>query len=58
MVVGWPYYTIEKFGWDERMIGISLAVVGLATGIVQAGLVRWAIPKLGMERCVYTGLGV
>jgi len=56
--VGWPYYTIEKFGWNERMIGISLAVVGLATGIVQAGLVRVAIPKLGMERCVYTGLGV
>jgi DHA1 family tetracycline resistance protein-like MFS transporter len=56
--VGWPYYTIEKFGWDEKMIGVSLAVVGLATGIVQAGLVRLAIPKLGMERCVYTGLGV
>jgi DHA1 family tetracycline resistance protein-like MFS transporter len=56
--VGWPYYTIEKFGWSERMIGVSLAVVGLATGIVQAGLVRVLIPRLGMERCVYAGLGV
>jgi DHA1 family tetracycline resistance protein-like MFS transporter len=55
--VGWPYYTIEKFGWNERMIGASLAVVGLATGLVQGGLVRLAIPKLGLERCVYTGLG-
>jgi len=56
--VGWPYYTIEKFGWDERMIGVSLAVVGVATAIVQAGVVRLAIPRLGMERCVYTGLGI
>jgi len=55
--VGWPYYTIEKFGWNERMIGFSLAVVGLGTGIVQGGLVRVAIPRLGLERSIYTGLG-
>jgi len=53
----WGYYTMEKFKWDEAMIGISLAIVGLAVAIVQGGLVRVAIPKLGQERSVYVGLG-
>ncbi|MFM8914322.1 MAG: TCR/Tet family MFS transporter, partial [Flammeovirgaceae bacterium] len=25
----WSYYTIEKFNWSERMIGLSLAAVGI-----------------------------
>jgi DHA1 family tetracycline resistance protein-like MFS transporter len=52
----WPYYTIEKFGWDTRMIGISLAVVGISFAIVQGGLIRIIIPKLGNQRSVYVGL--
>ncbi|HOY07619.1 MAG TPA: TCR/Tet family MFS transporter [Saprospiraceae bacterium] len=54
----WSYYTMEKFQWDERMVGISLSFVGLITAIVQAGLIRIIIPKLGQERGVYVGLGL
>ncbi|HNP95936.1 MAG TPA: TCR/Tet family MFS transporter [Cyclobacteriaceae bacterium] len=54
----WSYYTIERFHWDERMIGISLTVVGLVMAIVQGGLIRVIIPKLGQERSVYVGLGL
>lgn len=54
----WSYYTMEKFKWDERMVGISLSVVGLITAIVQAGLIRVIIPRLGQERGVYVGLGM
>ncbi|MEQ8302484.1 MAG: TCR/Tet family MFS transporter [Cyclobacteriaceae bacterium] len=54
----WSYYTIEKFDWDERMIGISLTVVGLVFAIVQGGLIRIIIPKLGNERSVYVGLSL
>ncbi len=54
----WSYYTMEKFKWDERMVGISLSFVGLLTAIVQAGLIRIIIPKLGQERGVYVGLGL
>jgi len=54
----WSYYTIEKFQWDERMIGISLAVVGIVFAVVQGGLIRVIIPKLGQERSVYVGLGM
>ncbi len=53
----WVYYTMEKFKWDPRMVGISLAVVGLVFAIVQGGLIRIIIPKLGQQRSVYVGLG-
>ncbi|MGE0771272.1 MAG: TCR/Tet family MFS transporter [Cyclobacteriaceae bacterium] len=54
----WAYYTIEKFHWDERMIGISLTVVGIVIAIVQGGLIRVIIPWLGQERSVYVGLAL
>jgi DHA1 family tetracycline resistance protein-like MFS transporter len=40
------------------MIGISLAVVGLLIGAVQAGLVRVVNPRIGNERSIYLGLGL
>lgn len=52
----WPYYTMEKFGWDSKMIGISLAVVGICFAIIQGGLIRIIIPRLGNQRSVYVGL--
>jgi DHA1 family tetracycline resistance protein-like MFS transporter len=47
---------MKKFQWDERMIGFSLAFVGLLTGIVQGGLTRILIPKLGTNKAVYLGI--
>lgn len=52
----WTYYTMEKFNWDERTVGYSLGVVGLLVAIVQGGLIRFTIPKLGQKRSVYIGL--
>ncbi|GAB3587490.1 TCR/Tet family MFS transporter [Hymenobacter daeguensis] len=52
----WTFYTILKFGWTEKMVGNSLAVIGLFTGLVQGGLVRVAIPKLGATRAIVIGL--
>jgi MFS transporter, DHA1 family, tetracycline resistance protein len=54
----WSYYTIEKFHWTERTIGASLAVIGLAIALVQGGLIRLVIPRLGQQRSVYTGLAL
>ena len=53
----WSFYVIEKFKWSPGMIGISLAVVGLVFAVVQGGLIRIIIPKLGQARSVYVGLG-
>ncbi|MEP1150488.1 MAG: TCR/Tet family MFS transporter [Balneola sp.] len=52
----WTYYTMEKFLWDEKMVGISLGVVGLCVAIVQGGLTRIVIPKIGEVKSVYLGL--
>jgi len=54
----WSYYTIEKFGWNETKIGISLGVVGLMYAMVQGWLIRILIPKLGPQRSVYVGLAL
>ncbi len=52
----WSFFTIERFNWSEKMIGISLGVVGLLVGAVQGGLIRYINPRLGNEKSVYTGL--
>jgi MFS transporter, DHA1 family, tetracycline resistance protein len=54
----WAFYTMEKFKWDDRMVGISLAFVGTMFAIVQGFLIRKIIPRLGNYRSVYVGLGL
>lgn len=52
----WTYFTMERFGWNEAMVGYSLGVVGLLVAVVQGGLIRIVIPKIGQKRSVYAGL--
>jgi DHA1 family tetracycline resistance protein-like MFS transporter len=52
----WSYYTMLKFGWDEKWVGYSLGFVGLLIAIVQGLLIRLTIPKLGQKWSIYTGL--
>ena len=52
----WNFFTIYRFKWTEGMVGISLAVVGLLVGAVQAGLTRVINPRLGNEKSIYLGL--
>jgi DHA1 family tetracycline resistance protein-like MFS transporter len=52
----WTYFTIEKFKWNETQVGYSLGFVGLMIAIVQGGLIRLIIPKLGQVNALYTGL--
>lgn len=54
----WSYFTMYQFNWDEKMVGISLGVVGLLVGLVQGVLMRWINPKLGNEKSIYLGLAL
>jgi MFS transporter, DHA1 family, tetracycline resistance protein len=54
----WAFFVTYQFNWSEKMIGISLGVVGLLVGLVQGGLIRLTNPWLGNERSVYIGLGL
>jgi DHA1 family tetracycline resistance protein-like MFS transporter len=52
----WTYYTMSKFHWNEAWVGYSLGFVGLSVAVVQGGLIRVAIPKLGKQRSIWIGL--
>jgi DHA1 family tetracycline resistance protein-like MFS transporter len=54
----WNFFTIYRFQWSEKMVGISLAIVGVLVGAVQAGLTRIIIPKIGNEKSIYLGLSL
>ncbi|TKK67730.1 TCR/Tet family MFS transporter [Ilyomonas limi] len=54
----WNYYTMYKFGWSEKLVGISLGVIGVLVALVQGWLIRYINPKLGNEKSVYVGLGL
>ncbi len=52
----WSYFTMYRFNWNEKMVGFSLALIGLLVALVQAGLIRIVNPKLGNHRSAYIGL--
>lgn len=51
----WSYYVMEKFSRNEAWVGYSLGAFGLATIIVQGGLIRLIIPRLGQRKSVIIG---
>jgi DHA1 family tetracycline resistance protein-like MFS transporter len=52
----WALYCQLRFDWGPSQVGLSLAAVGLASGLVQGGLVRVVVPKLGERRTVLLAL--
>ena len=54
----WTFFSIEKFGWSETIIGLSLGMFGVLIAIVQGGLIRVINPRLGNEKSVYVGLAL
>lgn len=54
----WSYFTMYQLHWDEKMVGISLGIIGLLVGIVQGGLIRWINPKLGNEKSIFFGIAL
>jgi len=51
-------YTDYRYGWGPQIVGYSLGVVGLCTGVVQAVLVRRWMPWLGERRMMLVGVGL
>lgn len=52
----WTYFTIEKFSWSESQIGLSLGCAGVFMILVQAFLIRWAIPAFGAYKAGILGM--
>lgn len=53
----WTFFCIERFSWNEKMIGFSLAFVGISVAIVQGGLIGFTTKKLGVKKSIFIGLG-
>ena len=51
----WTYFTKERFNWSDQEIGWSLTFVGFMIALVQGGLTRILIPKLGTKNSIYVG---
>jgi DHA1 family tetracycline resistance protein-like MFS transporter len=49
-------YAGYRYGWRETEVGLSLAAIGLASVVVQAGLVKPVIAALGAWRTLILGL--
>lgn len=54
----WSFSTMERFGWTQRDVGMSLAFVGVVVAVVQGGLARRWLPRLGEARAVRISLGL
>ncbi len=52
----WAYFGKEAFGWSPGMVGLSLALFGIAVAVVQAGLIRVVLRVLGERGTILYGL--
>lgn len=52
----WILYAMYRFGWNQRMVGISLAIVGICQILCSAVLVGPVVSWLGERRSLLTGL--
>jgi DHA1 family tetracycline resistance protein-like MFS transporter len=51
----WALYAIYRYAWNEGRIGFSLALVGLCSVVISAGLVQPIVTRIGERRTLYVG---
>ncbi len=56
--VTWVLYMTHRHHWDSRAVGLSLFAVGVGAAVVQAGLARKVVPKLGERRALLLGVAI
>lgn len=54
----WVLYTEHRYGWNPKQTGLSLAVVGAMAAIVQGGLTRVIVARIGERKSAILGLAV
>lgn len=52
----WAYFTPVQFGWDVRLVSLSLTIFGISMFLVQSGLIRIIFARIGERRAVIYGL--
>src|SRR6202044_3039507 len=49
-------YLMYRYGWDERLVGLALAFVGISSIVVQAAIVGPVIKRIGERAALIVGL--
>jgi DHA1 family tetracycline resistance protein-like MFS transporter len=44
-----------RYGWDPKQVGFTLMLVGIFTGLVQGGLIRPVVKKIGEWKSLFLG---
>lgn len=52
----WALHGQQRYGWTATEVGVSLTAVGASAALVQGGLVRVVIPRLGERRTVLVAI--
>lgn len=54
----WAFFAKAAFAWTSAEIGLSLALVGVGFVVVQGGLIRVVLPRLGEPRTAWAGFAL
>jgi MFS transporter, DHA1 family, tetracycline resistance protein len=49
-------YTSYRYGWGSQMMGLSLAAIGIMSGLVQGTLIKPIVTRIGERRTLLVGL--
>ncbi len=49
-------YAMYRYGWNERMVGLAIASVGVCSALVGAGMVQPLVAKFGDRRVMLGGM--
>lgn len=54
--VVWAYFSPLKFGWDVKMVGLSLTIVGMSMALVQALVLARVVKRYGERITAMLGI--
>jgi MFS transporter, DHA1 family, tetracycline resistance protein len=54
----WVLYLDYRYGWTDRAVGLSLALVGICSAIVGAALVKPIVARIGEQKTILVGLAI
>ena len=52
----WSFFAPIQYGWDSRMVGLSLGLVGVSMAVFQAMVIRRFIAHFGERKTAYIGM--
>jgi MFS transporter, DHA1 family, tetracycline resistance protein len=52
----WSFFAPAQFGWDSKMVGLSLTLVGISMALFQALVIGKAVKKFGERKTAVLGI--